>query len=73
MMTSSNTLFLSLFTEFGRPMMNSANKPMVRCDECGKVLADSSSLYRHEKTHGNDDSKGHMCPMSDCERKFIQR
>eukprot|EP00090_Calanus_glacialis_P046959 TRINITY_DN9485_c0_g1_i1.p1 TRINITY_DN9485_c0_g1~~TRINITY_DN9485_c0_g1_i1.p1 ORF type:complete len:491 (-),score=100.33 TRINITY_DN9485_c0_g1_i1:529-2001(-) len=44
-------------------------KPSVKCEECGKQLADPSSLYRHRKIHTGD--KPHKCPY--CERRFIQR
>ena len=43
---------------------------MVKCEICGKELADPSSLYRHRKIH-NAEGKPHSCPY--CERKFIQR
>ena len=35
-------------------------KPMIRCEECNKVLADPSSLYRHRKIHTGE--KPHKCP-----------
>ena len=35
-------------------------KPSVKCEECGKLLADPSSLYRHRKIHTGD--KPHKCP-----------
>ena len=35
-------------------------KPSVKCEECGKLLADPSSLYRHRKIHTGD--KPHQCP-----------
>ena len=35
-------------------------KPAVKCGECGKTLADPSSLYRHRKIHSGD--KPHKCP-----------
>ena len=35
-------------------------KPAVKCEECGKTLADPSSLYRHRKIHTGD--KPHKCP-----------
>ena len=44
-------------------------KPSVECEECGKLLADPSSLYRHRKIHTGD--KPHKCPY--CEKRFIQR
>lgn len=44
-------------------------KPAVKCEICGKKLADPSSLYRHRKIHSGD--KPHKCPY--CERRFIQR
>jgi len=44
-------------------------KPAVECEECGKTLADPSSLYRHRKIHTGD--KPHKCPY--CEKRFIQR
>jgi len=44
-------------------------KPSVKCEQCGKQLADPSSLYRHRKIHTGD--KPHKCPY--CERRFIQR
>ena len=44
-------------------------KPSVECEDCGKVLADPSSLYRHRKIHTGE--KPHKCPY--CERRFIQR
>ena len=42
---------------------------MVRCEICGKELADPSSLYRHRKIHNGE--KPHKCLY--CERRFIQR
>ena len=39
-------------------------KPTVKCEVCGKKLADPSSLYRHRKIHSGD--KPHKCPY--CER-----
>jgi len=44
-------------------------KPSVECEDCGKVLADPSSLYRHRKIHTGE--KPHKCPY--CDRRFIQR
>merc|ERR1719208_229903 len=44
-------------------------KPTVKCEVCGKKLADPSSLYRHRKIHSGD--KPHKCPH--CCRRFIQR
>jgi len=44
-------------------------KPSVECEECGKTLADPSSLYRHRKIHTGE--KPHKCPF--CEKRFIQR
>jgi len=44
-------------------------KPAVECEECGKTLADPSSLYRHRKIHTGD--KPHKCPY--CDKRFIQR
>ena len=44
-------------------------RPCVSCEECGKVLADPSSLYRHRKIHSGE--KPHSCKF--CGRKFIQR
>ena len=42
---------------------------MVKCEICGKELADRIKLYRHRKIHNAE--KPHSCPY--CERKFIQR
>ena len=39
-------------------------KPSVKCEECGKLLADPSSLYRHRKIHVRE--KPHKCPF--CEK-----
>ena len=36
----------------------------VACEDCGKVLADPSSLYRHRKIHVRE--KPHKCPF--CEK-----
>ena len=44
-------------------------KRSVKCEICGKQLADPSSLYRHRKIHTGD--KPHKCPY--CTRRFIQR
>jgi len=44
-------------------------KPSVECEDCGKVLADPSSLYRHRKIHTGE--KPHKCPY--CDKRFIQR
>ena len=44
-------------------------RPFVKCDMCGKCLADPSSLYRHRKIHNGE--KPHTCRF--CGRKFIQR
>ena len=44
-------------------------RPFVKCDICGKCLADPSSLYRHRKIHNGE--KPHTCKW--CGRKFIQR
>lgn len=44
-------------------------RPYVKCDICGKCLADPSSLYRHRKIHNGE--KPHTCRF--CGRKFIQR
>ena len=38
-------------------------KPSVKCEECGKLLADPSSLYRHRKIHTGE--KPHKCPYCD--------
>ena len=38
-------------------------KPSVECEDCGKVLADPSSLYRHRKIHTGE--KPHKCPYCD--------
>ena len=42
-------------------------KPTVKCEVCGKKLADPSSLYRHRKIHSGD--KPHKCPY--CERSAL--
>ena len=42
---------------------------MVKCEICGKELADPSSLYRHRKIHNGE--KPHQCNY--CDRRFIQR
>ena len=41
--------------------MGSNGKAAVKCEECGKVLADPSSLYRHRKIHTGE--KPHKCPQ----------
>ena len=38
-------------------------KPSVECEDCGKELADPSSLYRHRKIHTGE--KPHKCPYCD--------
>ncbi len=60
---------LLICSDNGRPLIGPNGKPMVRCEECGKVLADPSSLYRHRKIHTGE--KNHVCPF--CGRTFIQR
>ena len=42
---------------------------MVKCEECGKVLADPSSLYRHRKIHTGE--RPHKCPI--CSRYVESR
>ena len=42
--------------------MGSNGKAAVKCEECGKVLADPSSLYRHRKIH-----TGEKPPVQDAE------
>ena len=44
-------------------MIGSNGKAAVKCEECGKVLADPSSLYRHRKIHTGE--KPHKCPYCD--------
>ncbi len=56
-------------SEFGKNKLGPKGKPMVECELCGKVLADSSSLYRHRKIHSG--LKPHTCPL--CLKTFIQR
>ena len=41
----------------------------MKCEVCGKKLADPSSLYRHRKIHSGD--KPHKCPY--CERLVGRR
>ena len=41
--------------------MSANGKAAVKCEECGKVLADPSSLYRHRKIHTGE--KPHKCPI----------
>merc|ERR1712088_840494 len=53
----------------GQPMIGATGKPMVKCEICGKELADPSSLYRHRKIHNGE--KPHKCLY--CGRRFIQR
>ncbi|XP_059097684.1 zinc finger and BTB domain-containing protein 24-like [Tigriopus californicus] len=55
--------------EHGNPILGPNGKTMVRCEDCGKLLADPSSLYRHRKIHTGD--KPHTCDI--CNRVFIQR
>ena len=63
-------LFIIVFpSEFGNPKLGPNGKPMVKCEVCGKELADPSSLYRHRKIHSGE--KPHSCPF--CIRRFIQR
>jgi len=50
-------------------MIGPNGKAAVKCEECGKLLADPSSLYRHRKIHTGE--KPHKCPY--CDRRFIQR
>jgi len=50
-------------------IVSASGKAAVKCEECGKVLADPSSLYRHRKIHTGE--KPHKCPY--CDRRFIQR
>ena len=39
-------------------------KESVECEECGKELADPSSLYRHKKIHTGE--RKHKCPYPAC-------
>ena len=57
------------FTAEGDVIYGTSGKPMVSCEDCGKTLADPSSLYRHRKIHTGE--KPHSCPK--CNRTFIQR
>ena len=44
-------------------MIGPNGKAAVKCEECGKLLADPSSLYRHRKIHTGE--KPHKCPYCD--------
>ena len=52
-----------------QPLVGENGRQYVKCDMCGKCLADPSSLYRHRKIHSGE--KPHTCRF--CGRKFIQR
>ena len=51
-------------TEEWRASSQFRARETVACEQCGKVLADPSSLYRHRKIH--DREKSHKCPH--CEK-----
>ena len=48
-------------------MIGPNGKAAVKCEECGKLLADPSSLYRHRKIHTGE--KPHKCPY--CDRSAV--
>ena len=65
MMMTGVALLLSCFTSeyFRTGEIGPNGKPSVECEDCGKVLADPSSLYRHRKIHTGE--KPHKCPYCD--------
>eukprot|EP00094_Tigriopus_californicus_P010865 TCALIF_10480-PA protein Name:"Similar to Zscan20 Zinc finger and SCAN domain-containing protein 20 (Mus musculus)" AED:0.02 eAED:0.02 QI:105/0.85/0.75/1/0.71/0.62/8/401/760 len=55
--------------ENGEIVYSKSGKAKIRCEVCGRILTDPSSLYRHRKTH--TDEKQHECKI--CFSKHIQR
>ena len=65
---SLNTL-TSCTSADGQPQIGPTGKPMVKCEICGKELADRVKLYRHRKMHNGE--WPHSCPY--CDYKFNMR
>ena len=53
----------------GQPQIGPMGKLMVKCEICGKELANRVKLYRHRKMHNGE--RPHSCPY--CDYKFNMR
>ena len=62
MLTLTRTCLI-ITISYRTDIVSANGKAAVKCEECGKVLADPSSLYRHRKIHTGE--KPHKCPYCD--------
>ena len=62
MLTLTRTCVIIIIS-YRTDIVSANGKAAVKCEECGKVLADPSSLYRHRKIHTGE--KPHKCPYCD--------